>query len=122
MMASVSDVPPEQWPISEQYRVAAEVWGDAEAAADILEQLKSVVLEQKKCVLIASNPGMSDAAAERLVKASQEWELHVREICDARSTANKLRQELEVIRMRHREWIAGNADARQEQRLLGMHP
>lgn|SRR5215813_11243491 len=122
MTASVSDVPREQWPISEHYREAAAVWGDAEAAADLLEQLKSVVLEQKKCALISDNPGMSDAAAERLVKASQEWELHVREICDARGTANKLRQELEVIRMRHREWIAANADARQEQRLMELHP
>jgi len=122
MKAGVSDLSAEEQPISEQYRLHAEVWTDAEAAADLLEQLKSVVLEQKKCALIAENPGMSDAAAERLVKASPDWELHVREICDARGTANKLRQGLEVIRMQHREWIARNADARQEQRLMEMHP
>ena len=65
---------------------------------------------------------MAENKAERLVKASPEWERYIRDMCAHRGTANLLRQKLEYIRMKHREWIAANADARDERRLTEMHP
>jgi len=122
MIASVTDLPLEEQPISEQYRVAADEWADAENAAHLLEELKTTTLEQKKCELIDRDPKMSEAKAERLVKASEDWELYLYDMCQARAAATFLKQKLRVIEMKHREWIDGNASARQEMRLTDLHP
>jgi len=115
------ELPVSDRPISEQYRIVAKEWVDAEAAAHLLEETKSVVLEQRKNALIAST-NISDAAAERLVKASDEWHEHVKVICRARAKANLLRVKLKYVEMRHREWVGANADARAELRLAGGDP
>jgi|SRR5215467_5813142 len=107
----------DDWPISEQYRVLAEQWSDLDAAATIMEELKSTTLEQRKTELLKSNPGLAENKAERHVKSSPEWEQYIRSMCVKRAAANKVKQKLEYLRMRHREWIGKNADARQEMRL-----
>src|SRR5262245_37422605 len=110
-------LPANDRPISEQYREAAEQWADLDAAAHIMEELKTTTLEQMKTKLIKTNPGLAENKAERHVKASPEWEQYIRKMCDSRIAANKVKQELEYLKMRHREWIGKNADARQEMRL-----
>jgi hypothetical protein len=122
MSALVKEMPRHEQPLSEQYRIAAKCWCDADAAATVLEELKSATLEQKKSDLIADNPSMSEAKAERLAKITDDWEEYVRQMCTARAQANVLKAELKVIEMRHREWIAGDANARHERRLVEMHP
>ena len=105
------------YPISEQYRELAEQWSDLDAAAHIDEELKSTLLEQKKTALIKLNPGLAENKAERVVKSSPEWEKYIRTMCANRAAANKLKQRLKYLEMRHREWIGKNADARAEMRL-----
>ena len=108
-------------PLSEQFRIASKIWCDADAAATVLEELKSAVLAQKKSALIEKDCRLSEARAERLVKASADWDETIRQAVTARAEANALKMELEVIRMQHREWVAANADQRTERRLGEMH-
>jgi tRNA nucleotidyltransferase/poly(A) polymerase len=114
---SVRTLPPKDRPISEQYRVLANQWADLDAAAHIKEEMKTVTLEQMKTTLIKANPGLAENKAERVVKSSKEWEVYVRTMCADRAAANKIKQKLEYLKMRHREWVGKNADARQEMRL-----
>jgi len=110
-------------PISEQFRLVAKAWADAESAAHLLEETKTTVLEQRKTKLIeASAAKVSEAAAERLVKSSKEWAEFVHGMCRARSKANLLKVKMRYVEMRHREWIGHNADARQEMRLGVVDP
>ena len=117
MGASISSLPARDQPLSEQYRVIAKKWADADSAAHIMEEMKTTTLEQRKCKLIDANPGMAEAKAERLAKAAPDWEEYVRHMCKARSQANLLRQQLEYIRMKFSEWQSAEANARQEGRL-----
>jgi hypothetical protein len=117
MSARISELPADDRPISEQYREAARKWSDADSAAHIMEELKSTTLEQKKTALIKTNPGLAENKAERIIKSSPEWELYVREMCECRYHANRLKQRMEYLKMRHREWIGANADARAEYKL-----
>src|SRR5262245_56396765 len=104
MSARIGQVPAKDRPISEQFRIVSKEWADAENAAHILEELKTTTLEQKKNKLIEANPGMADNAAERVTKASPEWEEYIKTMCKHRGTANLLRQKLKWLEMRHREW------------------
>ena len=113
----MTEIPAANRPISEQYRIVAKEWADADAAAHILEELKSTVLEQKKTELIKHNPGIAENKAERVVKSDPSWERYIREMCKHRAAANLLKAKLRYWEMRHREWIGANADARQELRL-----
>src|SRR5262245_15760748 len=122
MSARVSSLPAKERPISEQFRIVAKQWAEADAAAHLMEELKTTTLEQKKSAIIEANPGMAENKAERWAKSSDAWEQYIRSMCAHRSTANLLRQKLEYLRMKHREWIASNADARDERRLGEMHP
>ena len=117
MIATVRDLPRDQRPLSEQFRIVSKQWGDADNAAFLMDEMKTTVLAQRKADLISINPKLSDAAAERMVKADPEWEKYIREMCAHRSRANLLRQQLRYIEMRHREWISADANARKELHL-----
>lgn len=128
MTAQVQELPRDQRPLSEQFRIIAKKWADADNAAHLMDELKTTVLAQKKTALIAENfkgqqlmkdnpREMTDAKAERLVKSSADWEKYIRDMCKARSTANLLKQQLKYIEMRHREWISADANARKEMGL-----
>jgi hypothetical protein len=118
----MNELPHNERPISEQYRIVAKLWANAESAAHLLEETKTTTLEEKKCALIAANPSLAENKAERLAKADPEWREFIEEMCAARAKANFLKVKLEYIRMRHREWIGANADARAEMRLGGGDP
>jgi hypothetical protein len=61
-------------PISEQYRIVAKRWVDAEAAASMLEDTKSAVLSQQMLAL----GEMPVSKAEMLTKANPEWIDHIK--------------------------------------------
>ncbi len=100
-------------PLSEQYYEAALDWSDKEAAASLLEDLKSSVMSQMMNKLgdIAVNK------AEKEVKASDEWVAHVKSIIEARHEANRAKAYLEYIRMKFAQWTNEQANARTEARL-----
>jgi hypothetical protein len=117
MNAPISDVAAHERPISEQYRIVAKQWVDADAAARLLEDLKTTTLEQKKSDHIAEHGTMPDNKAEREVKSSEDWEDFIRQMVDARTEANKKKAQLEYIRMKFSEWQSKEATARAERRL-----
>ncbi len=100
-------------PLSEQFRVVAKSWVDADAAANILEDTKSAVLAE----MMLDHGDMAVNKAETLVKASPEWRRHVESIVNARRAANRLKVQMEYIRMKSSEWSSENANKRAEMRL-----
>lgn len=100
-------------PISEQYRLIAKKWVDADSAANLLEETKSAFLAK----LMAARGDMPVSKAEMQVKASDEWSDYIGKMVRAREQAALLKAQLEFIRMRFSEWQSSNANRRAEMRL-----
>lgn len=100
-------------PWSEQYRIVAKQWVDADAAASILEETKSAQLSR----LMLAQGDIAVNRAEMNVKASEEWEQYLGDMTKARAAANKLKVQLEYLRMKFMEWQSENATKRAEMRL-----
>lgn len=100
-------------PWSEQFRLVAKAWVDAEAAASLLEDTKSAVLAERMSAL----GEMAVSKAEMTVKASQEWRDNLQTIAMSRQAANRLKVQMEYIRMKFMEWQSENATKRAEMRL-----
>jgi len=104
-----------EFPLSERYRVAGEDWADKEAAAQLLEDMKSAIMAQRQLMLgdIPVNK------AEQSVKASKEWTGYINNIIEARKVANYAKINLEVRRMEYYEQQGKDANQRSEMRMLG---
>ena len=105
--------PSNNHPWSEQFRVVAKQWVDAEAAASLLEDTKSAVLSERMQAL----GDMPVSKAEMLVKGSREWRDDIMSIVTSRQAANRLKVQMEYIRMKFMEWQSENATKRAEMRL-----
>jgi hypothetical protein len=102
-------------PLTEQYRIAADAWVDAEAAASLLEDCKSAVLAERMQALL--DEGMAVNRAEQAVKGSPEWKVHVTSIIEARRLANRCKVQVEYIKMRFQEYMSQEANNRLEAKL-----
>ncbi len=100
-------------PLSEQYRIVAKSWVDADAAANLLEETKSAVLAR----MMLNLGDMPVSRAEMQVKASNEWREFVQKMVEAREKASLLKVKMEYIRMRFHEWQSMEASKRAEMRL-----
>jgi len=100
-------------PLSEQFRIIAKRWVDADAAANILEESKSAFLSQ----LMAAMGDMPVSKAEMSVKASEKWSTYINEMVEARKKAALLKVQLEYLRMRFNEWQSHEATKRAEMKL-----
>jgi hypothetical protein len=100
-------------PWSEQFRIVAKAWVDAEAAASLLEDTKSAVLAERMSAL----GEMAVSKAEMVVKASEEWRGDLLAISTARQAANRLKVQMEYLRMKFSEWQSHEATKRTEARL-----
>lgn len=100
-------------PLSEQYRLVARKWVDADSAANLLEETKSAFLAK----LMALQGDMPVSRAEMNVKASAEWTDYVTKMVKAREQAALLKAQLEFIRMRFSEWNSMEATKRAEMKL-----
>jgi hypothetical protein len=107
------NAPASNLPWSEQYRLAAMAWVDADAAASILEDTKSCILSEK----MQAHADKPTNKAEILVKSSPEWRAHVMRIVEARRKANQLKVTMEFYRMKFSEWQSHEATKRAESRL-----
>lgn len=88
-------------------------WIDKDNAARMLEDTKSLVFAQR-CA------GLGDVAvnrAELTIKASPEWYEYVVKIVESRTTANKAKAELELVRTKKEEFFNSEANHRAESRL-----
>ena len=104
-------------PISEQYRLAADAWVDADNAANLLEETKSARFSQLVLKLLSSNPKLAMNRAETQVKASPEWVELIETMVEARGKANRLRISVDVLRMRAMEYQSLEATKRAEMRI-----
>jgi hypothetical protein len=100
-------------PLSEQFRIVAKQWVDADSAANMLEETKSAVLSK----MMLDLGDMPVSKAEMKVKASDEWREHVASMVQARERASLLKVQLEYIRMKFYEWQSFNATKRAEMKL-----
>lgn len=110
---TITEMPARDRPISEEFRLVAKAWVDAEAAAALLEDTKSAVLAEKMAAL----GDMAVNRAELTVKASAEWREHLEAICNARREANLRKVQMEYVRMKFAEWQASDANQRHERRM-----
>lgn len=99
--------------LSEQFRLAAKEWVDADAAASLLEETKSAYLAQ----MMAKLGDVPVSHAEREVKSSEEWAKYVSTMVESRRTANLAKVKMEWIRMRFSEQQSSEATARAEMKL-----
>jgi hypothetical protein len=100
-------------PKSEEFRIVAKKWADAEAAANLLEETKSAFLAKK----MAAFGDMPVSRAEMSVKASEEWYDFIKTMVEAREKATLLKVQLEFIRMQFHEWQSMEATKRAEMKL-----
>jgi hypothetical protein len=100
-------------PLSEQYRLVAKAWVEADGAARMLEELKTTTLAQ----WVKTHGDVPVNAAERDVKSSKEWEDYLGKMVEARTKANLKKVQLEFIRMRAAEHQSAEASKRAEMRL-----
>lgn len=104
-------------PLADKYSMVGLRWVDEDNAARLLEETKSVELEERKNALVAKSEKLADNAAERQVKADPEWRARVENTVQARTRANRLKIALAVIEMRHREEQSMEATKRAEMKL-----
>ena len=100
-------------PLSEQFRIVAKKWVDADSAASMLEETKSAVLSK----WMSEMGDMPVSKAEMAVKASNRWVEYVKSMVEARQQAALLKMQLEYIRMRFHEWQSHAANRRAEMKL-----
>jgi cytochrome P450 len=100
-------------PYSEQYRIVAKEWVDADASASLLEESKSATLAR----LISDQGDIPVNRAENNVKASKEWQDYITKMVQARRDAAFLKVKLEYIRMKFTEWNSETATRRAEMKL-----
>lgn len=104
-------------PLSEQYRLVALKFVDADAAAKILEELKTARLSEMIGDAMRQDATLAYNKAEGLVKSSRVWQDYITGMVNARKLANRLKLQLEYIRMKHSEWMSSEATTRVERRL-----
>ena len=100
-------------PLSEQFRLVAKKWVDADAAASLLEETKSAVLAR----MMSAQGDMPVNRAELRVKSSEEWFDFITNMVKAREEASMLKVQMDYIRMRHSEWQSHAANRRAEMKL-----
>ena len=100
-------------PLSEQYRIIAKKYVEADAAASLLEETKTAMLAQ----WMAEEGDMPVSRAEMLVKASDKWMDYIVEMIEARNKAALLKAQLEYIRMQFSEQQSKEATQRAEMKL-----
>lgn len=110
---TISDMPERERPLSEQFRLAAKEWVEADRVANLLEETKSANLSQ----MMMKHEALPVSRAEMIVKASDEWKEFLETMVQRRAEANLARVKMQWINMRFSEWQSVNANMRDERRL-----
>ena len=104
-------------PLSEQFRLTAKQWIEADKAAALLEETKSANISQMMIKVLEENPALAVNKIEMVVKSSPEYKDFITKMVDLRSQSNLLKVKLEYIRMKFSEKQSQEATARAESRL-----
>tara|TARA_R110000868_G_scaffold409123_2_gene694124 strand:- start:332 stop:646 length:315 start_codon:yes stop_codon:yes gene_type:complete len=99
--------------LSEQFRIVARKWVEADKAATMREETKSAFLSQHMLAL----GDMAVSKAEMTVKGGQEWAEYIKAMVEDRSAANLLKVQLDYIKMQFQEQQSHEASKRAEMRL-----
>jgi len=104
-------------PISEQFRLCAREWCEADEAASLMEETRTAVLSEMINKVISYNISMPYNKAELSAKSSPEYKDFVTTMVKLRSKANLLKVKMEWLRMKFSEWQSAEANARVERKL-----
>lgn len=116
--AAIKELPDREQPIAERFRIVALQYCDADAAASLMEELKTTTLEKMKSQIIAeSAEPIAENRAERMAKSSAEWTQYIKDMCAHRAKATKLKLQLEYFRMLDKKEDREAWAARTEQRM-----
>lgn len=98
--AAIKDMPEREQSTVEKFRLVALQFCDADAAASLMEELKTTTLEKMKSDIIAnSDEPLAENKAERMAKCSEDWTQYLKDMCGHRAKATKLKLQLEYLRM-----------------------
>lgn len=111
--ATVQDIPENERPISEEYRIAAKEWVEADKLANLAEELKSAKLSE----MMLRDTQLSINRAEAQAKASVEWREYIDDMVAKRGAANLARVKMKWVEMRFSEWQSSDANARRERQM-----
>jgi hypothetical protein len=95
----------------------AERWVEADEAASLMEETKSVIFSQMVVKLLGENIKLATGKAEVLAKSSDDYKDFIQEMVALRSKANLLKVKMDVLRMKFSEQQSQEANARSERRL-----
>lgn len=95
-------------PLSTQWAKKYQEWVNLDAAARMMEEMKTTTLNQH----MAKLGDIPVAHAERQVKASSEWQDYIEKMVNTRTEANLAKGRLEFLKMRFSEWQSNAADER----------
>lgn len=116
--ASIREIPERDQPIAEKFRIVALQYCDADAAASLMEELKTTTLEKMKSQIVASSTEpIAENKAERMAKCSDEWTEYIKDMCSHRAKATKLKLQLEYYKMLERKEDREAWNARAEMRM-----
>lgn len=110
---NVTEIPEHERPLSEQYRLVAKAWVDAEKAAAILEESKSAVLSQ----MMLAKGDITVSKAEMQSRGSPQWQDYLDKMVSARAEANLRKVQMKYIEMKFSEWQSSDANQRSERRM-----
>src|SRR3974390_1121785 len=105
-------------PISEQFRVIAKKWCEADHAASLMEETRTAILSEIIAKTISHDIAMPYNKAEMAAKSSADYRVFVSKMVELRKQANLFKVQMEYIRMRFSEQQSAEATARSERRRL----
>lgn len=115
--AAIKDMPEREQSTAEKFRLVALQYCDADAAASLMEELKTTTLAKMKAAIIEEQGAMADNTAERAAKCSDDWKEYIEAMCAHRAKATKLKLQLEHLRMLDRKEDREAWAARTEMRM-----
>jgi len=111
--AGVREMSERERPLSEEYRIAAKEWVEADRLASLAEELKSAKLSE----MMLRDATMAISRAEAHAKSSVEWREYIDDMVAKRSAANLARVKMKWIEMKFSEWQSTDANARRERQM-----
>lgn len=103
--------------LSEQVRVSERTWADCEDRASRFEEGRSIVMAEMKLALVDKKIAKSMAAAEDMVRVSDEWKQYVKSMHGARHAANLARADWRGLERSYWSSVSEEASERQQMRM-----
>ena len=121
------DMPENERPLSERFRIAGDEWVAAKFKRDKIKGLKNTMLERMKRDLIEEaeqerreglrQKSLTNAEAERIVEMGTEWETYIIGLAEAERDTESAWVRCQEIEMLFGEWQSKEANARKERQM-----